>query len=100
MPKQFEGDLEFDWDKGNLEKSWLKHKISQKESEATFFDYHALVSSDPAHSQSEIRWLLLGKTSNNKRLAMIFTLRANKIRVISARPMGNKERQKYESQTT
>ncbi len=98
MPKQFEGNLEFDWDKGNLEKSWLKHGVSQKESEEAFLDYLALISDDPTHSQIEARWLLLGKT-NNKLLAIIFTLRNKKIRVISARPMGSKERQKYEGQT-
>ncbi|KKU02544.1 MAG: hypothetical protein UX99_C0002G0010 [Candidatus Amesbacteria bacterium GW2011_GWB1_47_26] len=86
MPKQFEGNLEFDWDKGNLE------------SEEAFLDYLALISNDPTHSQTEARWLLLGKT-NNKLLAVIFTLRNKKIRVISARQMGHKERQKYENQT-
>ncbi len=98
MPKQFEGNLEFDWDKGNLEKSRLKHGVSQKESEEVFLDYLALISDDPTHSQIEARWLLLGKT-NHKLLAIVFTPRNKKIRVISARQMGHKERRKYENQT-
>ena len=96
IQKMADKTVGFDWDKGNLEKSWLKHGVRQNESEAVFVDRESIVSEDPKHSQIEKRWLLLGKTKQGKYLAVVFTKRQNKIRVISARPMNQKERRLYE----
>ena len=51
---------------------------------------------DSRHSQNESRFLALGKTHNNKLLTVVFTIRSNKIRVISARRQNKKERSLYE----
>ena len=47
------------------------------------------------HSQSELRWFLLGKTDNKRQLFIVFTVRDKLIRVISARNMSKKERRIY-----
>lgn len=99
MPNRFDSDLEFDWDLGNLDKNWLKHKVNYKEAEQAFFDQKALRTVDLVHSHAEDRWLLLGKTDKSMLLSIFFTVRNNKIRVISARPMSRKERNTYENQT-
>ena len=48
------------------------------------------------HSQKEPRYYVLGHTSLDRRLFIAFTMRENKIRVISARDMNKKERNIYE----
>ncbi len=88
--------LEFEWDEGNRDKNWEKHLISNKEAEEVFINEPLLVYEDAKHSDNEKRFQCLGKTNNNKRLFISFTLRSNKIRVISARLMNQKERKIYE----
>jgi len=47
------------------------------------------------HSQSEPRYTALGKTNGKRLLTIIFTVRNEKIRVISTRDMHKKERKFY-----
>ena len=93
---EFDNNLGFDWDSGNLKKSLIKHGVTQKESEEIFFDECAIVSEDSKHSQKEERRLILGETGTGRYLSVTFTLRNPKIRIISARPMNKKERRLYE----
>lgn len=86
----------FDWDEGNIRKSWLKHKVSTGECEEIFFNLPLLLHPDPKHSQAEVRYYVLGQTNAGRRLFIAFTLRDTKIRVISARDMSRKERTVYE----
>ena len=88
--------IEFEWDRGNRKKNWVKHRISTKESEDLFFDKRSFTTKDTRHSTIEDRFQILGKTVKGKHLAVYFTVRGNKIRVISARPMSRKERKQYE----
>ena len=85
----------FEWDKGNIEKNWKKHRVSQKESEQAFFNLSRIVIKAKRQSRTEKRYLLLGKTTNRRELSVIFTIRNKTIRVISARPMSRKERRIY-----
>lgn len=96
MAAWFKKKLGFEWDKWNINKNWVKHKTKSKDAEEVFFDKKALISDDPAHSDTEKRWLLIGKNQGEKFLAIVFTLRDSKIRIISARPANRKERKKYE----
>lgn len=91
---EFEG---FDWDKGNFEKNWLTHQVTPQEAEQVFFNSPLLVAADMAHSQSEKRYLVLGKTDKNRLLFVAFTIRKRLVRVISARDMNRKEKKAYES---
>ena len=88
--------LEFEWDKGNIDKSFLKHKISPNQAEEMFFDEDLKILKDIKHSQKEKRLIALGKTFSNIKLFVVFTVRRQKIRIISARPMDKKERSYYE----
>lgn len=88
----------FDWDSGNIEKNWLKHKVSPVECEQVFFN-KALFAEDVRHSQREKRYYALGLTNNKRPLFVAFTIRRSLIRVISARDMSKKERKIYEEQT-
>lgn len=91
--------LLFDWDKGNLDKNWLKHKVRSKEVEEIFFNDELITFFDIGHSQKENRFIALGRTNQKRKLIISFTIRKNKIRVISARNQSRKERKLYEQET-
>ena len=86
----------FNWDKGNLLKNWEKHGVSAFECEQIFFN-HPLVAEDEKHSQREERCYVLGQTDAGRLLFVVFTVRSNLIRVISARDMNKKERELYKT---
>ena len=87
----------FLWDNHNIQKNWEKHKVSPGESEQAFFNRPLKIVRDINHSQEEERFYALGKTDQNRRLFIVFTLRKKLIRVISSRDMNKKERQVYEN---
>jgi len=86
----------FDWDKGNIDKSYLKHGITPNEAEQIFLDKHLFFQDDINHSDVEERFIGIGRTSGDKMLFTAFTARNNKIRIISARRANIKERRLYE----
>ena len=85
----------FDWDQGNIEKNWERPKVSFLECEEVFFNRPLVVVEDTSHSKSEGRYYALGRTNDDRYLFVVFTVRNNKIRVISARDMNRKERRVY-----
>ena len=88
----------FEWDEGNSLKNQVKHKVSKVECEQVFFNEPLIVHDDLKHSQNEKRWFLLGNTDLQRLLFIVFTIRNNLIRVISARDMNKKERKIYYEQ--
>ncbi len=85
---------EFDWDQFNIEKNRKKHEVEPYECEEVFFN-EPYVATDEKHSCNEERYYSLGKTYSERLLFVVFTVRDNKIRVISARDMTIKERRLY-----
>jgi uncharacterized DUF497 family protein len=51
---------------------------------------------DPRHSADEVRRLVLGRSTRERLLALSFTVRDERIRVISARIASRRERRQYE----
>ena len=49
----------FQWDEGNAEKNWLRHKVSRVECEEVFFNEPLLVAADAEHSGVEPRFYAL-----------------------------------------
>lgn len=86
----------FEWDKGNVDKSYEKHGITPNEAEEVFVDEDVLLQDDISHSQKEERLTAIGKTTQNNILFIAFTVRGTKIRIISARRANIKERREYE----
>lgn len=91
----------FEWDQGNARKN-EKHGVTQAEAEQVFVNEPLLLLPDNEHSYSEPRFHALGKTNKQQLLHVTFTLRRNgtRIRIVSARPMGRKERKVYEQEKT
>lgn len=92
--------VSFDWDKGNVNKNLRKHGVTDQEAEEVFSNKPLLVSLDRRHStKREIRYHALGRTNRKKLLFLSFTVRDDKVRIISARPMDRKERRIYVKKT-
>jgi uncharacterized protein len=95
----FDSIIGFDWDEGNKYKNWDKHQVDFRECEEVFFNQPLLINEDIKHSFQEKRYYVLGRSDTNRMLFLVFVLRNNKIRVISARDQSKKERMIYEQQT-
>ncbi|MBN2101004.1 BrnT family toxin [Candidatus Dojkabacteria bacterium] len=88
----------FQWDKGNLQKSQVKHGITSAVSEEVFLDGNLLISEDIGHSDKEKRYIAVGRCFDGRVLFVVFTTRVKQIRIISARIANKKERRKYEKE--
>lgn len=91
--------IAFEWDKGNQDKSYTKHNVTNQECEEIFFSKGKKLFEDELHSQQENRYVAIGKTKQERLLFVVFTFRNNKIRVISARDLRSKNLKKYEEKT-
>jgi len=88
--------VKFEWDIGNQDKNWHKHKVDAKEAEEVFFNKPFKIYPDKTHSLQEQRFLALGQTNKRRLLTLIFTIRDKQIRIISARDQSKKDRRVYE----
>ncbi len=84
----------FDWDEGNINKNQIKHGVSYKEAEEVFRN-EPLIMAEAKNTANENRYQSLGITNKKELLSVIFTIRKNKIRVISARNQSRKEKDFY-----
>jgi uncharacterized protein len=87
----------FEWDTHNSDKIRAKHGVTPAECEQVFFNLPVVVADDVKHSESENRFYVLGQTDPGRLLFLVFTIRKDKARVISARDMNKKEKKVYES---
>jgi uncharacterized protein len=87
---------EFEWDAGNADKNWTRHRVSQIECEQVFFNQPLVVREDELHSLGEHRQFALGSTDAGRLLFVVYTLRGERVRIISARDMTARERKDYE----
>lgn len=94
--EEFLAGLEgFEWDAGNSDKNWRDHEVRQAEAEQVLLNRPVMFASDHQHSQTEPRFFTLGRTDSGRHLAVVFTARRHRVRVISARPMSRAERRAY-----
>ncbi len=73
-----------------------KHGVSFAEASTVFGDPLSLTIPDPAHSQVEDRFIVLGRSHQRKLLVVAHTERGENIRIISARRASRRERNNYE----
>lgn len=89
---------EFEWDQGNSEKP-KQHQLTLSETEEAFFDKEKVVFTDWKHSKTEKRITLLGRTKKGRLLNITYTIRKQKIRIVTARTINRKEVNLYEKAT-
>ncbi len=88
--------MEFEWDTEKARANENKHGVSFYEASEVFNDDYSLTVSDPDHSLDEERYLIFGKSYQDRYLLVSYTERNSRIRIISARLMTSKERKAYE----
>jgi len=89
--------IEFEWDQWNVQKNEIKHGVSRLEAESAFYDPGYKLFEDVKHSTSrEARYILYGRSIENRPVMVGFTVRGARVRVITARPASRKERRIYE----
>lgn len=89
--------IAFEWDERNINKNWKKHKVRYAEIEDIFFNNPIIVDIEKSEIlYHENRKITYGITNADRLIFVVFTVRNNKIRVISARDMSRKDRRFYE----
>lgn len=73
-----------------------KHGVTFQEAASAFGDAMSFTFPDPDHSLEEERWLMFGMSHLGRVLAIIYTQRGTRYRIISARPVTRRERKIYE----
>src|SRR5207247_11207650 len=96
VPEFFPDVLGFQWDEGNSSKNWARHEISQTEAEQIFVTRPVVVIGDVAHSRTEARYFSFGRTDGGRLLTVVFTVRGQQLRVISARQISRRDRRSYD----
>ncbi|MEX0853068.1 MAG: BrnT family toxin [Bauldia sp.] len=88
----------FDWDDGNRAKC-TRHGVSIADIES-LFDGEPAITTDAAHSQTEIRVRAVGRATSGRFIFRVFTIRERwgqrLLRPVSARYVHRKEIRRYE----
>jgi uncharacterized DUF497 family protein len=88
--------LGFEWDDDKARSNLAKHGVSFEDAATVFADPLSLTIPDPAHSQAEDRFVIIGSSYQGKLLVVVHTERGDNVRVISARRASKRERKAYE----
>ena len=90
--------LTFEWDQKKARINSRKHGVTFEEASTVFGDARSLTIPDPAHSDTEERFVTIGSSHRGKLLVVVHTERSDNIRVISARSANRRERKLYEEE--
>lgn len=88
--------LLFEWDNKKARRNLKIHGISFDEASTAFSDPLSITIEDPLHSENEQRFVLMGHSQKGNLLVVVHTERGERIRIISARLIANRERARYE----
>lgn len=88
--------LTFEWNAEKALRNLAKHRVSFDEASTVFSDPLGRIVSDTRHSGGEERLVVIGRSSAQQLLTVMFTDRKNRIRIISARHVTRTERRQYE----
>jgi uncharacterized DUF497 family protein len=90
-------DLSFEWDRRKAETNLQKHGVSFDEAKSVFYDEDARVITDPDHSETEDRFIIIGRSRILRVLVIAHCYRHDDsiIRLISARKASKTEEKQY-----
>lgn len=93
----------FQWDPEKAKANLRKHGVSFEEAASLFSNPQTLVWADNTHSIDEPRSIAIGISTNDRVLAVVFTIRSGDAeeitRIISARAASQKERTAFAAAT-
>ncbi len=87
--------MQFEWDEDKDRHNKRKHGVSFREALTSFYDPEQVAFYDVEHSDDEEREILLGHSNQGRLLFVVYTLRDDIIRIISARRATRREAQDY-----
>jgi len=87
--------MTFEYDPQKAQTNWRKHDVSFAEAELVFFDPLAIHDVDP-DSTDEERFIALGMGNSGLLLVVVYTMRNDTVRLISARRATRQEKKVYE----
>ncbi len=87
-------DDEFEWDDDKAEANLRKHKVRFEHAVEAFEDPFAMIECDDSEDYGEDRFILIGRAYNGV-LAVVYTERNERVRIISAREANDHERKDY-----
>ncbi|MGA9072219.1 MAG: BrnT family toxin [Terracidiphilus sp.] len=88
--------IDFEWYPPKAQSNLKKHKVSFQEASTIFGDNNRLEVPDREHSEEELRFIGVGRSDQDRLLFVNFTVRGDKVRIISARQAESWERREYE----
>ena len=88
--------LQFDWDPAKADSNSRKHGVGFPEAATAFGDPLSLTVPDPEHSTGEERFILVGRTFQDRLVVVAHSEIGDTIRIISARLATAAERRAYE----
>ncbi len=87
--------MDYEWDRRKADGNLKKHGVDFADAALALEDELALTMRDP-DSESEERFITLGMDPIGRLLAVAYTWRGKRIRIISARKATRRERRDYE----
>lgn len=90
-------DDEFDWDPQKAAANLADHKVGFELAKGVFRDPFAIEFLDDREDYGEDRFVIIGMTEG-RLLTVVYTLRADRTRIISARRAEPRERRRYHDQ--
>jgi uncharacterized DUF497 family protein len=92
-------DAEFEWDEDKAAESYLKHGVTFANAKLVFKDPFAVERLDDRFDYGEERFNILGMV-RNRLLSVVYAIRDERIRIISARGAEPHERRKYHEENS
>lgn len=95
--------FEFEWDPVKADANLTKHGLDFERAATVFLDPLTVTIADEDHSETEVRWITLGKDAGGQYALVIHTFEwmageRGRVRVISARRPTKAEIRDYEEQ--
>ena len=93
-------EIEFDWDLTKAASNVAKHAISFEDAITVFkdADYFTINVTKPEYG--EIRYMAVGRMHDGGMVAVVYTIRESKWRIISARNVRKNEQREYNNRKT
>jgi len=90
-------DEAFEWDDAKAALNWRNHGVSFEAARGVFKDIFAVEWTDDRRGGAEERFVTIGMT-DGRLLFVVWTLRGERIRIISARGAEPRERRRYRNE--
>ncbi|MBV8896735.1 MAG: BrnT family toxin [Acidobacteriaceae bacterium] len=91
----YNGVVGFEWNPTKAEANYRKHGVRFGEAQHVLSDDHALTTVDNESDPDEERFVTLGMGNKGRLLVVVYTYRADNIRIVSARVAERHEAQEY-----